>query len=338
MVGQLTQRDEQRRKVLLALMLVTILGGVYFGLLNWGRGLYVAAVIELLFVAYCLSAWFWVRRTRRIRAWSLAMALPWMLAMLAIQSMPNAAVTVFIWVYVLPLLLYFLLGARLGLVLSLLGYLASAAIALRRFGLDATLEHMALAGNMVVAALALLLLTHVYERSRHQVETRLQRLAATDALTGLPNRNLLYRDFEQLKQAALRGKRPLSLMLIDLDHFKHINDRHGHEAGDRVLVAIGETIVQRLRGSDRAYRIGGEELLVLLPDTDLIQARMVAESLRESLAQTGIEAAGQELTVTASIGLAELGADGHALQEVLSHADQRMYWCKANGRNQVRAS
>jgi diguanylate cyclase (GGDEF)-like protein len=75
-----------------------------------------------------------------------------------------------------------------------------------------------------------------------------------------------------------------------------------------------------------------------LPDTDLIQARMVAESLRQSLASTEIETAGQSVSVTACIGLAELGADGQTLQAVLSHADQRMYWCKANGRNQVRAS
>lgn len=334
---QLFNRDDQRRRVLLALILITFLGGLHFGFLNWSRGLIWAALIEFVFVVWCTVAFPIVLRTRRLKAWSLAMALPWIGAMVAIVSMPGTSETVFIWTLVLPLLLYFLLGERLGLALSALSLGAASVAALVRFGLPQSAEHLAHASNMVVAALAMLVLAHVYERGRRRVEIELHRLAVTDSLTSLPNRSLLYQDFQRQKALSQRTKRPLAVLLMDIDHFKAINDRHGHDAGDQVLVAVAAFLEQRLRGSDKAYRIGGEEFLVVLPNTDLIQARTVAESLRSGIEELNPNHADQLLPITASFGVAELGADGDSMDEVLRHADQRMYWAKANGRNQVRS-
>jgi diguanylate cyclase (GGDEF)-like protein len=157
--------------------------------------------------------------------------------------------------------------------------------------------------------------------------------AATDALTGQPNRRSL--DVLLAKQTGIsrdRG-RPLSVLMLDLDHFKRINDVHGHRVGDDALRAFARRVRGLLREGDVCTRYGGEEFVVVLPDTPLPVALQVAERLRSGISNSPL-LEGQHLVVTVSIGAAELSA-GQSGAELLEIADQAVYAAKRGGRNQV---
>lgn len=335
---KLNQGDQQRRQVLLTLIVITFFGGLFFGTLNWIRGITAAALIEFGFALFCLGAFWFVRTSRRLYRWSLAVTIPWILAVWLIVSMPAAAESVFIWVLVLPILLMLLLGRRPGLWLSLVSLAGALLIALYRFGLPQDADQIAYTANLVIAGLAIVALSYVYERSREKAEQNLRHLAMTDALTGLPNRTLLYESFARAKALAVRQKTPLSLMLMDLDRFKEINDEHGHDVGDRVLFQVAELLRARLRRSDLVTRMGGEEFLILMPDTDLDQAAALAEELRQRIGALRLEAHDQPVQLTTSIGVTEMTSAEQSFDSLLRQADQNMYWCKENGRDRVRAS
>ncbi|MFG1928602.1 diguanylate cyclase [Cryptosporangium sp. NPDC048952] len=193
---------------------------------------------------------------------------------------------------------------------------------------------------LVVAALLarLGLVAREHTRLADQLAAALadqRRLAVTDALTGLPNR----RHFEQALHTEIartrRHGRPLSLVILDLDHFKAINDTYGHPAGDAVLVQVAALLQQSTRGGDVIARFGGEEFVWLLPDTTEDGAVQMAGRLRTTLAAHPVQLpTGDVVTVTASLGAAADLLDAHAL---LTAADQTLYRAKAAGRNQVTA-
>lgn len=319
-------------------MVLTFVGATFFGILNLMRGIHTVAWIEFAFAVYCIAATPLVRKTRRLRRWALAIALPWMLAVLAVVSLPEATNSVFIWPLVLPILLMFLLGRRIGLALSLLCLISALLIAMHRFGLPQNPDQIAFMANLVLAATGIVVLSYVYERSRERAEAGLHELAVTDTLTGLANRSLLYTNFAHLKALALRQNHALSLILLDLDHFKQINDRHGHDAGDRALKEVAALLRNRLRRSDQIYRIGGEEILVVMPDTNLGQAARVAESIRALIEGLELVNNDQPVKLTASLGVAEMNGADESFEELLRRGDQNMYWCKEHGRNLVRAA
>ncbi|MDE2567216.1 MAG: GGDEF domain-containing protein [Burkholderiales bacterium] len=163
-----------------------------------------------------------------------------------------------------------------------------------------------------------------------------QQDAATDALTGQPNRRAL--DRLMAEQAALAGRdgRPFSLLLLDIDHFKQINDTHGHAVGDEALKAFAARVREQLREGDVCARYGGEEFVVVLPDTDLATAREVAERLRHAVAERPLLAA-PRLGATVSIGAAQFSGD-RTPQQLLTMADAAVYAAKRGGRNQVQVS
>nr|WP_239056632.1 GGDEF domain-containing protein [Wenzhouxiangella limi] len=212
------------------------------------------------------------------------------------------------------------------------------AVALHRFGLPRNPDQIAYTANLIIAALAILVLSYVYERAREKAELDLRYLAVTDTLTDLPNRTLVYENFAGMKALALRQDKPLSLLLMDLDHFKQINDQHGHDAGDQVLREVADLLRKRLRRSDQVYRMGGEEFLVMMPDTSLDQAAALAENLRGRIEALDLRFNDQSAPLTASIGVTQMTAPEESFDTLLRRADQNMYWCKARGRNRVRAS
>jgi diguanylate cyclase (GGDEF)-like protein len=163
-----------------------------------------------------------------------------------------------------------------------------------------------------------------------------ERRAHTDSLTGLPNRRALDDTFKLLMAQAGRAATPLSVVLIDLDRFKHVNDTYGHERGDEVLAAMATTLKDGLRGSDFAARMGGEEFLLLLPNTEPRTAAKVAEGLRTLLARTAVH--GVEQGVTASFGVAGYPVHGVDIQSLLRGADRAVYQAKRDGRNCVRVA
>lgn len=186
-------------------------------------------------------------------------------------------------------------------------------------------------GNLAVLAFAAVL-TYV-DRQRK----RLKLLATTDGLTGLSNRRELLEHGERELLRAQRYGRPFSLMLIDIDHFKKVNDQFGHASGDRVLKGMARCGQASLRESDLFGRFGGEEFLALLPETDWSGAATLAERLRQGAGQCtdGTCDQGQAIPFTVSIGVAVRGSVDESLDAMIARADAALYRAKAAGRNRV---
>ncbi len=200
-------------------------------------------------------------------------------------------------------------------------------------------EEVALAGirrtlyvNLAISlavTLVVVLLTHL-ALSRYQ--RRIEEMASTDKLTGLLNRHAFIILVDKLMAAYRRAPRPISMLLVDLDHFKQVNDRHGHLVGDEVLAGVAAILRQGLRESDIAVRWGGEEFLLVLQGCNLAEATRIAENLRQAVAQARL--AGQEEGISVSIGVAEF--DGvETTDQAVNRADGALYQAKHGGRNRV---
>lgn len=177
--------------------------------------------------------------------------------------------------------------------------------------------------------------TFSYFSRMREYNDRLQELASHDPLTQVFNARAYYAACDQQMVQSQRSGQSFAVLFVDLDHFKSINDTHGHAAGDEVLRTVAKTLKAHLRRSDLLGRIGGEEFSVFLPDTDLNGARQVAENLRLAVQQCRLEVNGTRLSITASIGVAVRSSDTQTLQALQQRADEAMYEAKKAGRNRV---
>ncbi len=174
------------------------------------------------------------------------------------------------------------------------------------------------------------------DRLRHNVQLSLE-MAITDQLTGLHNRRYMGRHLDNLLAQARKSGRPLSFVIMDIDFFKSVNDTHGHDIGDEVLREFARRISANVRGIDLACRYGGEEFVVVMPDTDVTYACSVAERLRKSIETTPVEIsrAPGKLNITISIGIAQSENETDSAEDLLYRADQALYRAKKTGRNRV---
>ncbi|KPA88427.1 MULTISPECIES: sensor domain-containing diguanylate cyclase [Pseudomonas] len=188
--------------------------------------------------------------------------------------------------------------------------------------------------NLLICLVVTLIVLALLNRVIHRYQRKIQALATQDSLTGLPNR----RGFDLLAAQALneaqREPKPLTALLLDLDHFKQLNDSHGHLAGDVVLSGFARHLESCLRQSDIICRWGGEEFIVLLKDTDSASAHLIAEKIRQHIEQQRYGYNGKSLHLTVSIGLTSLHTDD-TLHTLLARADQALYRAKQSGRNRV---
>ena len=169
-----------------------------------------------------------------------------------------------------------------------------------------------------------------------QLEFQLEALSITDELTGLYNRRYLLRKLEELSEESARYGHPFSLLSLDIDFFKSVNDSWGHLTGDTVLRTVASLIEKRTRKSDIVARTGGEEFIVLMPHTTLSDAQHVAESLRIGMeTESFFSEDGTAFSVTLSAGVVCWTSDADGVQELLSACDQLLYKAKRAGRNQV---
>lgn len=162
-----------------------------------------------------------------------------------------------------------------------------------------------------------------------------EELARTDPLTGLKNRRAFFEAGGNIGEHAQRYKHSYSVIMIDVDHFKYINDTYGHSTGDKALVIIAETIVQVIRTVDIPGRIGGEEFAIVLPETSIKEALKLAERLRIAFANSVLQSGDKTVKFTASLGVSENDTHRTSLESVLKHADKALYKAKEKGRNQV---
>jgi two-component system cell cycle response regulator len=177
------------------------------------------------------------------------------------------------------------------------------------------------------------------DRLRHNVQLSLE-MAITDQLTGLHNRRYMSRHLETLIVGAGNTGKPLAFLILDIDHFKSVNDTYGHAVGDEVLREFAKRIAANVRGIDLACRYGGEEFVVVMPDTDMAFASAVAERLRRSVETTpfAISRDPQKLNITISIGIAGSERSGDTAEALLHRADEALYRAKRGGRNRVVAA
>ncbi|HEX7639501.1 MAG TPA: GGDEF domain-containing protein, partial [Burkholderiaceae bacterium] len=189
-------------------------------------------------------------------------------------------------------------------------------------------------GRFAVTAGLSIVILHVILGVVGELQRKLFEQATTDPLTGALNRRQLVATLADAIEMARRSERPVSLVAFDLDHFKRINDRHGHAAGDEVLQRVVALVRERARRLDRLFRMGGEEFALLLPNTGVADAMRVAEVLRLRIAEAGWLGPGE---VTISAGVAQLHRK-HGVDSWLKAADDALYRAKADGRNCIRVA
>ena len=176
------------------------------------------------------------------------------------------------------------------------------------------------------------------EEELKAAKERAEALARSDELTGLNNRRAFFNDGEQVLGQAKRYAHPFSLIMMDVDNFKHVNDTHGHAAGDDVLVTIANILRNQARETDILGRLGGEEFALILPETTLPDAIAMAERLRIEIENTTVKNTKSDIHITASFGLATLTSQQTSLEDLVNTADDTLYQAKRKGRNRVEHS
>ncbi|WP_051363465.1 GGDEF domain-containing protein [Deinococcus murrayi] len=337
-----------RRRLYLAALSAGSAVLVLVWLLTWQRGPYDPYVLYvhplLLLMCVWAAAWLWQGRSLVVAERVvficnvLAVGAQMGLALIAPEADALGLASAAYWMLVaLSILSYLLLSARGALWVSLALYalcvvLPWAGLALRGRGPGDLPELVRV--QLTCGAILVLLYGLAWYRERFLLERgerlTLEALANTDALTGLPNRRALYGAVEGVLRDAAQDH-PACLILLDLDHFKGINDRYGHNAGDAVLIQAAQRLRGHLRSTDTVGRWGGEEYLIVLPGADAAGATQVAERLRREIGSLPFAEVGP---VTASLGVAE-AQPGDDLDRWVARADAALYRAKAGGRNRV---
>jgi len=245
-----------------------------------------------------------------------------------------------LWSYILPPLVLFIYGLSKGS-LALSGFILASMFLMfipENGVLSANYSH-----NFKVryfsTFLGVCLISSICEYSRYHSNNLLQKLqksiqleAHTDVLTGLYNRRYMHQKIDKLIHKTQLTTKVYSILLCDLDHFKSINDNYGHPCGDQVLIETASRMKSCLRSNDIAARWGGEEFMIILPETDEEAAYLVAEKLRTQLCEQDICCSKDSLSVSMSIGMLQIDA-GYNLEDILNNVDDALYAAKRNGRN-----
>ncbi|WP_252271898.1 GGDEF domain-containing protein [Pseudomonas subflava] len=327
--------DSDRRALMSLIFAATGLTIGAFSLLQFGSGNILFASLEVLACLVLVVASRGILRARRLDLWIYLYLLPTFAFILYISLMPRASAAAFVWIYLIPVLSYLMLGKRRGVRLALPFMFAGLLLYYLKNPLPGSAPEWIDAGNAILCGALIVVFVHLYETRRAAVFVELQRQTQIDPLTGADSRQHFRQELQRALKEAGRSQSPLVVALMDIDHFKQVNDRHGHEAGDRALSHVCDLLYQRLRGTDNLGRLGGEEFGLLLRSTDAEAALPLLESLRQLISEQPLDYAGQRIELSATFGLAEWPRDGQTPDELYRCADRRLYQGKEQGRNQV---
>ncbi|TDX24801.1 diguanylate cyclase (GGDEF)-like protein [Modicisalibacter xianhensis] len=335
----LLDNERRRQRTFWVLLLITLPAALLFTGINVALGAMLLALLNLGLVLASMG----LLMTRAYNSTHPGPALIYLSVFFGTVTTtltwPELHPSAYVWAATFPVLSYVLLQPiSLALCTAIIALLSASV----GYWLGAESEPSRLApvqlAHILLPPMGLLIFCHCYAYSRYQSDQRLLEYSLREPLTGLWNRKKLDSEFVREAGRAYRTGMPLSLILIDLDNFKCLNDRYGHEAGDKALVFIAQLMKRRLRQADLACRIGGEEFAILLPDTAAHHAVMVAEDLRTALEKGLFFYRGKRIHMTLSAGVAELGRDGETWTDIYRAADERLYACKNEGRNCVLSS
>ncbi|UXY16235.1 GGDEF domain-containing protein [Chitiniphilus purpureus] len=311
-------------------------------------------VLGILLVTPCLVAWRdrqrWYRRRRRLRWWpglalplvtgvalllhghALMLLLPVLLAVTVYYRFPGVAFSLLLVALLLGSITAWGTGTFAGVDPDVTFFDLQVFL----FSVTLTLQYLAL-GHEQLLEYQRELKHDVAARTRELklANERLAEMATTDELTGVTNRREWQRRSAESMMLARRTGEPLSVLMLDLDHFKHVNDTYGHLVGDLILRAVSRACLWSLRTTDHFARWGGEEFVVMLPDTALAEAAQVAEKLRLASARAAVQHDGTAVQVTISIGVTALRPADLNLDDLVRRADAALYAAKRAGRNRV---
>ncbi|HBY84908.1 MAG TPA: GGDEF domain-containing protein, partial [Colwellia sp.] len=191
--------------------------------------------------------------------------------------------------------------------------------------------------NILLSAIITLLISFIIVLYVRRIHLKLDKLASHDDLTDLPNRRCFHEELAKLLLLKERNNSQLSLVFIDIDNFKYVNDTKGHDVGDKVLISLAKTLNSNVRKSDFVARWGGEEFIILLIDSDINQAQIIAEQLRSQVAQSNQLAQYAQQQVTISLGVTSANEKDNA-DTILKRADLALYKAKSAGKNCIVSS
>ncbi len=238
---------------------------------------------------------------------------------------------VFVWTCFFPVLFYLISGKRYGFLATAIGFILQLLVVSYKVTHGDVANNLHLTVNFSLAFLCIWFTCHILEVKRRTSEASLGQLASRDALTGVYNRHALVHNFSRYQNES--QQLPLSLLILDLDYFKSVNDKYGHDMGDTVLIQTA-ALIDALCDEHLVYRIGGEEFCIALHNTQVNQAQIQAEKIRSAIEAFTFNSSNEPIFLTASIGVYQ--CDHYAnLESVLRAADKELYRAKRNGRNQV---
>ena len=326
--------QKHRSDVLQMLLGLSALFGFFFSFLNWEVN-FSLSLAELILATYSLILLFFARNIKQQIILSALFLIPLYTLVLFAISLSGTSETIYVWLLVVPVLSHLLLGRWYGLAMSAFFMSIGLILFIIRFQHNPAIYNLGAISNLALSGIAALVFSHVYEVNRAKAHRQLLYLATTDSLTSLANRTRFLDVFERERNHAIRNETDLTLLLLDIDHFKRVNDTFGHDIGDEVLKHISAVISCRLRKTDLACRLGGEEFGVLLPGACLRKSLRIAEDLRKNIEKNPYTDKGKCIHLSVSIGVAEHGADGEDLEALYAAADGHLYAAKAVGRNRI---
>ena len=301
------------------------LGVAPFALMRWLTGDWVIAVIDTMIVVGFVCLGTFVYRTRNVRVASIA---------IAVLSVSGTVITVYVrgpqqalWAYPALMAVFYLMKPREAILMTV------AMLAVIVPPLLEQLEAFRVA-TILITALVTTVFAYAFSVINNRQQRQLVDLATKDPLTGAGNRRALETRLTELVAAFERNGKPASLLLLDLDHVKAVNDIHGHATGDQILQRITQIVELRIRTSDSLYRIGGEEFVVVVDGQNVENANHLAEQLRTLVDANELV---PESNVTISVGVAEIRR-GETYAKWLHRADNALYQAKRAGRNTVRCA
>jgi len=319
--------DDASKKFQLGLVYVFgVLAAVGIGpfvILRYLQGEKLHALLDFAIVCAAISIAIYSRKRGKVTTFSLNFAaIFYTTGAVAVVHM-NSPIFVF-WMFPTILANFFLLRPKSAIVVNLVAIILILPIA---WGLGRTLDSFAMISSLFIGSTMAYLFAYLTEQQRQKLEI----FASQDPLTLLGNRRVMDEELRTSENDFIRYQTPATLIVFDLDNFKAINDKFGHSVGDQILVKIGNLLTARLRKTDRGYRFGGEEFVLLARNTNLEEAAVIAEQIR---AQVASEIIGPEGNISASFGCAEIRSD-ESREQWFIRADRAMYEAKAQGRNCV---
>ncbi|HKK56303.1 GGDEF domain-containing protein [Marinobacter sp.] len=328
-------RDDHRRSLMRTIFLVTSVALIGFGSLQFLNDQFFLATVEFTISGLLFLGRFRLRATSHLERWIYGYLIFIFSFIFLVLIMPKASITAYVWILMFPVLSYLLLGKRGGFWLSA-PFLAVGCL-IYAFSVDSFISALAIINllNLVLCAALMLAFVHVYETRREEAELKLFMMAQSDSLTGLANQASFHSTLIRTIAECDRNGSGFALVIMDVDHFKRVNDTMGHGAGDRALSRIGKLLTERLRKSDSVGRLGGEEFGLILRDLRPEDAYQLVEELRGRIAATEVTYGEATIRLTASFGIAHFPDDGRSAETLYREADCRLYAAKQAGRNRV---